>query len=146
MDGIREAVEELTLMALRNETAPYHPVEKAADQFGLALFSPYAGVNDLRWFAFQMGDIDKYVEKNKKLFDFALSYDAYSESMEFDMPVCFISGSEDWVCPVDKAEQYLEKLQAPEKKMYTLEGCGHDAHCAAPEEFAGDVKEFLKNY
>ena len=30
--------------------------------------------------------------------------------------------------------------------MYTLEGCGHDAHCAAPEELAGDVKEFLKNY
>ncbi|WP_044914908.1 alpha/beta fold hydrolase [Butyrivibrio sp. WCE2006] len=131
------------LLSLRNQTSIYHPVEKHADQFGLALFSPYAGIDDLRWFLFQMGDINKYVDKNKQLFDFVLSFDACKESMDFSMPVCLISGSEDWVCPVQKAEQYLKAISAPMKKMYKLEGFGHDTHCADPEEFAKDVKEFL---
>ncbi len=131
------------LIALRKQTAAYHPVKKEADQIGVALFSPYAGIDDLRWFVFQIGDISNYVEKNKQLFDFVLSYDAYNESMDYDMPVCFISGADDWVCPTDKSEQYLRDIKAPEKKMYILEGCGHDAHCAEPEEFAKDVKDFL---
>ena len=27
--------------------------------------------------------------------------------------------------------------------MYVIDGCGHDAHQANPEEFGADVKEFL---
>lgn len=134
-----------TLLELRNYTSKYHPVEKEAGHLGLALFSPYAGINDLRWLVKQMGDVDEYVELNKQLFDFVLQYDAYKESMDYAVPVCMISGEEDWVCPTDKTADYLEALNAPAKQMYAIEGCGHDVHCAAPEEFADDVKEFLKD-
>ena len=44
------------------------------------------------------------------------------------MPVYLISGSDDWVCPVDAA----------------LEGCGHNVQYTEPGKFAATVKELLK--
>jgi pimeloyl-ACP methyl ester carboxylesterase len=132
-----------TLLALRNLTSKYHPVSKEADQIGLALFSPYAGIDDIRWFAKQLGDIDEFVALNKQLFDYVLSFDAYNEPLEYQMPICFIQGSEDWICPTDKASEYLDALDAPYKELYVIDECGHDVQCADPEHFSTDVKEFL---
>jgi hypothetical protein len=57
---------------------------KEADQFGLSLFSPYAGIDDIRWFTKQFGDLDSYVALNQKLYDEVLKYNAYDATMEFD--------------------------------------------------------------
>ncbi|MCR5667752.1 MAG: alpha/beta hydrolase [Lachnospiraceae bacterium] len=134
-----------TLIQLRNQTSLYHPVTKEADQFGLSLFSPYAGIDDIRWFTKQFGDLDSYVALNQKLYDEVLKYNAYDTTMEFGCPVCFISGAQDWVCPTDQSEAYLDALDAPAKKMYRVDGCGHDVHCASPEEFSEDVISFLRD-
>jgi pimeloyl-ACP methyl ester carboxylesterase len=118
---------------------------KEADQFGLSLFSPYAGIDDIRWFTKQFGDLDSYVALNQKLYDEVLKYNAYDATMEFGCSVCFISGAQDWVCPADQSEAYLDALDAPAKKMYRVDGCGHDVHCASPEEFSEDVISFLRD-
>ena len=134
-----------TLIALRNHTSKYHPVEKESGQVGLALFSPYANIDNLKWFSKQLGDISSFVELNKPLFDTVMSFSVYEDSLDYDVPVCFISGSEDWVCPTDKTTEYYDAITAPQKQMYVIDKCGHDAHMAAPQEFCADVKEFLKN-
>lgn len=134
-----------TLLELRELTSKYHPVTKEADHMGLALFSPYAGIDDLRWLLIQMGDIEKYVSLNQKLFDFALSFNAWANGTSYEMPVCIIQGSEDWICPTDMAGNYLDAIESPNKKFYVIEGCGHDVHCAKPKEFCADLKDFLNS-
>ncbi len=132
-----------TLVSLRNLTSKYHPVTREADYFGLALFSPYAGIDDIRWFGKQMGDVNKFVALNHNLFDYIMTFNAYDDGTSYQMPVCIIQGEEDWVCPTDKASEYLNAIEAPYKKLYIIDKCGHDVHCAQPKEFCKDLKEFL---
>ena len=132
------------LLKLRSLTSKYHPVEKEGDEMGLALFSPYAGINDLKWFFKQLGNINEYVELNKQLFDYVISFDATKEILEYKVPVLFISGGSDWVCPVDSTREYYESIVAPKKDMITIDKYGHDVHVANPKKFTYKVKEFLK--
>lgn len=134
----------MSLIALRQESDKYHPVTKKADQFGRALFSPSAGILDLKWFMKQMTDTQEYVLLNHELFEYTLAFNAY-DRLDYSMPVCFISGEQDFVCPLDSVSKYYEAVNSPLKKMYIIKDCGHDVHYANPREFCEDVKEFLKN-
>ena len=134
-----------TLITLRGYTSKYHPVEKEAGQIGLAWFSPYTNLDDLKWFSKQLTDMNRFLELNKPLYDALLSFHLYDDSLDYDVPVCFISGKDDWVCPTDKTAEYYEAISAPQKKMYVIDKCGHDAHFANPKKFSADVKEFLKS-
>jgi pimeloyl-ACP methyl ester carboxylesterase len=134
----------MSLIALRQETDKYHPVTKKADQFGRALFSPSAGILDLKWFMKQMTDTEKYVLLNHELFEYTLAFNAYDRP-DYSMPVCFISGEQDFVCPLDSVSKYYEAVNSPLKKMYVIKDCGHDVHYAEPREFCKDIKEFLNS-
>lgn len=90
-----------------------------------------------------IGDVNKYIALNKQLFDFVMRYNARDEGLSYEMPVCIIQGAQDWVCPTDMAARYLESIDAPYKKLYIIDGCGHDVHCTYPKEFCNDLKEFL---
>ncbi len=132
-----------TLLTLRGYTSKYHPVENESGQVTLAWFSPYTNMDDLKWFSKQLGDVDSFVELNKPLYDTLMTFNSYDDSLVYEVPVCFVSGADDWVCPTDKTAEYYEAITAPQKQMYVIDGCGHDAHQANPEEFGADVKEFL---
>jgi pimeloyl-ACP methyl ester carboxylesterase len=132
-----------TLITLRGYTSKYHPVEKESGQVGLAWFSPYTNMADLKWFSKQLGDVDSFVKLNKPLYDTLMTFNVYDDSLDYKVPVCFVSGVDDWVCPTDKTTEYYEAITAPQKQMYVIDKCGHDVHFANPKEFGADVKEFL---
>ena len=142
-DDFKNNPEIPTLLTLRNLTSKYHPAEKHGDYLGLALFSPYSGIDDIKWFIKQLGDIHEYVALNQQLFDYVLKFDALEEDLNYEMPVYFISGSEDWVCPVQSTQEYYEKITAPKKDFRTIEKCGHDVQLASSREFSQLVKELL---
>lgn len=56
----------------------------------------------------------------------------------------FISGSFDWTCPALSAEKYFQEINAPQKEMIFMEGCGHGSQYDLPEVFAGYVKYVLQ--
>lgn len=58
------------------------------------------------------------------------------------MPAYFISGSDDWICPVDSVTEFVDAIQAPDKELFLLEGCGHNVQYALPEEFGEIVREY----
>ena len=61
----------------------------------------------------------------------------------YQMPVMFISGSCDWICPVRLIEDYMDVIVAPKKELYLIEGCGHSPQVQLPQEFCQVVNGFL---
>jgi len=129
-------------MALRRATAKYHPAKNTADTTMLAVFSPYAGTDDIRWVMKQM-DLKNFYLLEKNLMDTVFAYDIYEHGLTYDVPVLFISGDCDYVCNFSLVEKYCDDITAPRKEYVAIEGDGHTPHYETPELFAGYVKEFL---
>ncbi|MCM1283360.1 MAG: alpha/beta hydrolase [Roseburia sp.] len=135
----------MDMLTLRTLTSKYHTADVPDKASWLAVTSPYFGMNDFRWFLRQLGDINAYYSLNRQLFDYTLAFDARANGLEYQMPVCFISGDCDWICPVASVQEYAEEISAPDVRMELIEGCGHNLQFSSPEEFADMVMEVLKD-
>lgn len=135
----------IDMMKLRSLTSKYHPVSVSDKATWMAITSPYFEINDFKWFLKQLGDMNEYFALNQQLFDYTFTFDAYANGLEYKMPVYFISGTCDWVCPIDSIQKYAEDISAPDVRMELIEGCGHNLQYSSPEKFADTVMEVLKN-
>lgn len=135
----------MDMMRLRSLTTKYHPVSVPDQSTWLAITSPYFGINDLRWFLKQLGDMNEYFSLNRQLFDYTFTFNAYENGITYEMPVHFISGSCDWVCPIASIQEYADMISAPNVHMQLIEGCGHNVQYSSPEEFAHAVIKALKD-
>ena len=133
----------VNLMNLRNKVNQYHPIEIEDKAMWMAVVSPYFGVDDLRWFFIQLGDMEEYGKLNQQLFDFTSDFNIYDYGLDYEMPVYFISGSCDWVCPVDPIREYAQVIQAPNSDFRVIDGPGHNLQYSTPMEFADVVKYVL---
>lgn len=130
----------VNMMALRGEVSNYHPVRVGDNSTWYAVTSPYFGMDDFRWFLVQLGDMEDYFALNQPLFDYTEKFDAAATGTEYAVPVYFISGSDDWICPVDSVREFYNSISAPAKDISVIEGCGHNVQYSLPEEFAKAVK------
>ncbi len=67
----------------------------------------------------------------------------FSESMKYEVPVMFIAGDWDYQCPCTVAAEYIDKMEAPYKKMALIKDVGASAMTDAPVEFWDEVKSFF---
>jgi pimeloyl-ACP methyl ester carboxylesterase len=58
--------------------------------------------------------------------------------LKFDIPVLFFEGTEDFSTPTELARQYLQELQAPDKKFVPIRG-GHFAVFMNSDEFLAEL-------
>jgi pimeloyl-ACP methyl ester carboxylesterase len=132
------------LQALRRAVEVYHPQTDTTDAATIpALTSPIIGVDDAKWFFFEMSTLfgNKGFEKlEKPLYDYLNGFNLYDCEEEFQVPVLFISGSCDWACPAGLVKEYANKYNY---KYVEFEGCGHSPQEQHPEEFANVIKDFL---
>ncbi len=135
-----------TLMHLREYTLPYHPVENEANRIWLGIVSPYMWLNDVRWFFKPIANFEKYTALNQQLFDFAAATDVRDYGLEFQVPVGFISGSEDWFTPVKFAEDYYNMISAPKKDFVLIDGLGHAPNYDSPKEFCRELDTMLDSF
>ena len=132
------------MMNLRHLTSKYHPAAVSDKATMMAVVSPYFGVDDFRWFLKQLGDLEAYYELNSQLFDYTFDFDAYERSLEYEMPVYFISGACDWICPIDSISDYANHITAENVQFEIIEGCGHNVQFSSPKVFADTVKDLLR--
>ena len=130
----------VNMMAVRSEVSKYHPEKIADNSVWYSLTSPYYGMDDFRWFLVQLGDMEDYFALNKHLFAATEAFDAEQNGMEYAVPVYFISGSDDWICPVDSVRAFCDAITAPSKDLVLIDGCGHNVQYSLPEDFANAVK------
>lgn len=148
-EAYRKYSEDMTLtnmMNLRGVVGKYHHAEKEANTIWLGIASPYMGINDLRWFFKQMGDFEEYVKLNQQLFDYIMEADVREYGVEYQVPVGFISGSDDWTTPVKYSEDYYNAVSAPLKDVAVIDGCGHSPHYDLPEAFCDELKGMLEEF
>lgn len=65
-------------------------------------------------------------------------------SPAFGVPMYFIQGTEDDIAPLSQVTGFVDWLRAPDKKLVTIEGAGHNAITSRPEEFLRHVIEVLE--
>ncbi len=136
----------LSMMELRKHTAPYHKAEKSANTIWMGIASPYMGIDDMRWFLKQMGSMDEYIKLNQQLFDGLMTLDVRDFGMEYEVPVGFITGAQDWTTPVKYAKDYCEAITAPEKRIALIDGCGHAPQYDDSEAFCDELKSMLNEF
>lgn len=136
----------VNMMRLRSLVSKYHPAEKEAGTLWLGIASPYMGLNDLRWFMKQLGSLDNFICLNQSLFDYILDADVQDHGMQYQIPVGFISGSDDWITPVAYSTDYFNAISAPMKDFTLITGCGHSPQYDSPVEFCDALKEMLSDF
>lgn len=134
------------MLNLRNYTGVYHVAEKEPNLIVKGIVSPYMGVDDVRWQLMPAVDLDRYLELNCQLFDYVMETDVRDYGLEYQVPVGFISGSQDWTTPVKYSEDYYNLIEAPEKQFKLIDGCGHSPEFADPEMFCDVLKNMLDRY
>ena len=85
---------------------------------------------------------NKLVEE--PLGSYMMDVNALETNDAYQMPVLFISGSCDWITPVDLVKEYADRITAPKAELYLVDGCGHSPQGQLPEQFANAVKDFLE--
>lgn len=72
-----------------------------------------------------------------------LSYD-FRNNLHFDMPVLFVSGDEDFVCPNELLAQHFGQITAPQKKNVVISKATHTCFYDQPTAFLDTIIDFTK--
>ncbi|BFH62082.1 alpha/beta fold hydrolase [Paenibacillus azoreducens] len=68
----------------------------------------------------------KGLKANRNVLEtFLAGFDLFAEPADYQVPVYFILGDQDWQAPYVIAEKYFGKIQAPRKQLFLLPGAGH---------------------
>jgi pimeloyl-ACP methyl ester carboxylesterase len=97
----------------------------------LALTSPYYSLRDV---AVMFGKVWNYQDD---LFKYMLKeYNAENFGMEYDMPVFYIMGENDFVASKELAISFFEKIKAPVKQLIFIPEAGHMTATDNPKELS----------
>lgn len=81
---------------------------------------------------------------NKELMDFLGRFDLRAEPADYQVPISYIVGENDWQTPAVLIEGYFQRINAPSKKLYTIPNAGHMAMIDQPMLFL-QVLSDIKN-
>lgn len=132
----------LTTMMLRNEAMGFLPEPLPENSLWLAVTSPYMGMPDFDWFMMQLGSMDEYIALNSQLYDSLLDFDLYDVEISSEIPVTYIFGSRDYVCPISNIDDYI-KTSDINGSLYVIDGCGHNVQYTKPHEVSEIILSVL---
>ncbi len=67
----------------------------------------------------------KGAKANKKVIEFLGAYDLKSQPAEYQVPIYYILGGNDWQVPYVIAKEYFKEINAPYKQFYLIPNAGH---------------------
>jgi pimeloyl-ACP methyl ester carboxylesterase len=112
-------------------------------QMWYGISSPDMSFRDLRWFL-KATDSASIFALEQELVEFMYyDFDLLSRGGNFEVPVYFISGENDWITPTAMVREAFEAIDAPESAMIILPGTGHAMFLDQPGEFADALRELL---
>ncbi|MCR4703626.1 MAG: alpha/beta hydrolase [Saccharofermentans sp.] len=104
-----------------------------------AFESPYLASDDFKWLL-KDSDMEIFDNLAGDLVDTCQTIDL-REQNGYQVPVYFISGSDDWSCSYVTMTEYASLIGADYK---LIENANHNVQADAPHEFSKAVKDFLK--
>lgn len=73
-----------------------------------------------------------------------ISYD-FRQNLNYEIPILFIFGSEEPICPNEPINDYLDAINAPVKKLEVIPNAAHMCFFDQPESFNKIVDSFVKS-
>lgn len=77
---------------------------------------------------FQISDLTALIkgnQANKELMTFLGNFDLNADPAEYQVPLYYIVGEQDWQTPVALTQDYVQRVNAPEKQIYIIPNAGH---------------------
>ena len=111
-------------------------VDDIKQMFIAGMQSPYFPISHLEYYM-------KIQELQSRNTDYLVLFNMYDYGNEFEVPILFIGGSEDWLTRYT-IEDYYDSVKAPYKKLIYIQGAGHLTIQVAPEEFYEAFNKALK--
>jgi pimeloyl-ACP methyl ester carboxylesterase len=119
----------LVKMDLTMKTDPVTPNAVAKLLFPLAFASPLYRLRDA--FALLAG----FMSVQKQMYAEYSAYDAYKFGTRFEIPFYLLQGESDILTITSLAEEYYERVDAPNKEIALIPGASHFAAFTQPEAF-----------
>lgn len=117
----------------------------AFEQIWNGVTSPSLNYADLKWYLIAT-NTEKLFAIEKPLINYMyFEFDALDLEREYEVPMYFISGGNDWITPYGFVKDYCERIDAPDKKYIEMEGTGHTPFLDQPKEFSDKIKDLLKD-
>ncbi len=69
----------------------------------------------------------------------------FRHDLHFDVPVLFVSGDEDFVCPNQLLMQCFDRIEAPVKKNVVIPKASHTCFFDQPDVFVRTITEFISS-
>ena len=96
---------------------------------------------------FKLSDISAMIKSEKlqmNLVDVMLKYDIRKESPDYKVPIYYILGENDWQTPYSLAKEYFNEINAPRKKLYTIQNAQHGTMFNQPDLFYEALSDVRK--
>jgi pimeloyl-ACP methyl ester carboxylesterase len=96
---------------------------------------------------FQFSDLSALIKgnkANKELMTFLGRFDLNADPAEYNVPLYYIVGEHDWQTPVALTQDYVQRINAPEKKIYIIPNAGHMTMVDQPALFLSLLRD-IKN-
>ena len=125
-------------LQLRKLQGKYHlTIKPNASPLKILLSSPL----------FQFSDLSALIKgnkANKELMNFLGRFDLDAESAEYNVPLYYIGGEQDWQTPVALTQDYIQRITAPQKQIFIIPNAGHMTMVDQPTLFLNILRD-IKN-
>lgn len=125
-----------TSMAFRTLQSRYGYTGNKFRLITTALKSPVVTLRDI------FASDSTAMKLNKNIVDTFLTYNVW-DTVEYQLPIYYVLGADDWQTPSTLAAEYFERIKAPRKGIYWVERAGHITDVDNPEMFCKAVKEIV---
>jgi len=126
------------------QSLPSNHLTVSGESQGVGIFfSPWFGFGELRELIGIARNNRLFFDRNRQFF---YAIDDFIPPEHLEVPVAFIMGGEDFVTAVSLAEEYYNRLEAPSKNMFIIEGSGHSPYRSQPNIFAEKMKKILASF
>jgi len=129
---------------IRNQIATKYGHNEFANDYGIdlittVLFNPYYSISD--WI--------QYLQFDRSIFSAFVASEEFQrfslkDRYDYEMPFYNINGDNDYNTVFTLSAAYFEKVNAPYKKLYMMEGTTHFLLFAKPELFSQYIHEIAK--
>ena len=93
---------------------------------------------------FQLSDLSaliKWSKANQPLMTFLGDFDLRTYPAEYQVPLYYVAGEQDWQTPVALTQDYVRGITAPEKQIYTVPNAGHMTMIDQPARFLNIMRD-----
>lgn len=112
-------------------------------QIFTAITSPEMSWNDAKWFLFASNTQNIITSQDNLVNYMYFQFDVMDLSKQYDIPICFIQGDNDWITPTNLVDNYYSGISAKRKEMVTINNSEHTPFLDNPKQFCEVIKTFL---